>query len=71
MTNLEKMVKAINTLKTDCEFTFQGNDFSTEEHFNNIKWLTGKDEFGTGITVDTCPHSEITWDLVQEEMDKL
>ena len=71
MTNLEKMVKAINTLKTDCQFTFNGNDFSTEEHFNNIKWITGIDEFGIGITVDTCPHSEITWNLVKAEIDKL
>ena len=36
MTNLEKMVVAIQTLKTDCQFSFIGDDFSTEEHFNNI-----------------------------------
>ena len=71
MTNLEKMVIAIQTLKADCQFGFKGDDFSTEEDFNNIKWVTGEDEHGTAITVDVCPHSEITWTKVKEEMDKL
>lgn len=71
MTNLEKMVVAIQTLKTDCQFSFIGDDFSTEEHFNNIKWVTGEDENGTAITVDVCPHPEITWTKVKTEIDKL
>lgn len=71
MTNLEKMVVAIQTLKTDCQFSFIGDDFSTEEHFNNIKWVTGEDENGTAITVDVCPHPEITWTKVKAEIDKL
>ena len=71
MTNLEKMVIAIQTLKADCQFSFIGDDFSTEEDFNNIKWVTGEDENGTSITVDVCPHSEITWTKVKEEMDKI
>ena len=71
MTNLEKMVVAIQTLKTDCQFGFKGDDFSTEEHFNSIKWVTGEDENGTAITVDVCPHSEITWTKVKAEIDKL
>ena len=71
MTNLEKMAVAIQTLKTDCQFCFIGDDFSTEEHFNNIKWVTGEDENGTAITVDVCPHPEITWTKVKAEIDKL
>ena len=51
MTNLQKMAKAIQNLKANCQFGFKGDDFSTEEHFNNIKWVTGEDEHGTAITV--------------------
>ena len=71
MTYLQKMAKAIQNLKANCQFGFKGDDFSTEEHFNNIKWVTGEDEHGTAITVDECPHSEITFAKVKEEMDKL
>ena len=41
------------------------NDFN-----NNVQWVTGENN-GTAITTGTCPHSEITWTKVKEEMDKL
>ena len=69
MTDIEKLIKSINTLKPDTEFTFSANEVN-EETYNTIKWNTGVDN-GTAITTTTNPHSEITWTLVKAEMDKL
>ena len=69
MTDIEKLIKSINTLKPDTEFTFSANEVN-EETYNTIKWNTGVDN-GTAITTTTNPHSEITWELVSVEMDKL
>jgi hypothetical protein len=43
---------------------------SESDFNNNVQWVTG-DNDGTAITTGTCPHSEITWAKVKEEMDKL
>ena len=67
----EKFWTAIKILKSDVECSVSG-DIQTEEDFNsNIKWNTGVEENGKAITTTTNPHSEITWDLVSAEMDKL
>ena len=71
---MEKMIKALKTLKADVEFfysTENGFGASTEEEFNKIEWKTGEDSGGSAITTTTCPHSEITWTKVKAEMDKL
>ena len=71
---LEKLHKAITTLKSDAEYTFdynRNNIVVNEETFNTIKWKTGEDENEFAILTDTNPHSEITWTKVKEEMDKL
>jgi hypothetical protein len=48
------------------------NQVTTEEEFNNnVFWVTGSDENDNAITTNICPHSEITWDKVKTEMDKL
>ena len=72
MDNIEKFWTALLTLKPSCK-AFVDGEVTTEEEFNNnIKWVTGKnEENNTAITVDTCPHSEITWAKLKEEMDKL
>tara|TARA_R100000388_G_scaffold86816_1_gene66478 strand:+ start:549 stop:761 length:213 start_codon:yes stop_codon:yes gene_type:complete len=70
MDNLQKFLSAINTLKSGTQYTVDG-DINDENDFNNnVQWVTGE-ENGTAITTGTCPHSEITWTKVKEEMDKL
>ena len=67
----EKFWTAIKILKSDVECSVSG-DIQTEEDFNsNIKWNTGVEENGKAIVTTTNPHSEITWDLVSAEMDRL
>lgn len=68
---IDKLFKAVNTLKANTEFTYVGDTISTQEHFNSIKWKTGEDSSGVAIETTTCPHSEITWTKVKTEMDKL
>tara|TARA_R100000951_G_scaffold109423_1_gene106509 strand:+ start:699 stop:926 length:228 start_codon:yes stop_codon:yes gene_type:complete len=71
---LAKMMTAIKTLKEDVAYSYNtenGFGASTEEDFNKIEWITGEDSGGSAITTNTCPHSEITWTLLQQEMDKL
>jgi len=71
---LEKLDKAITTLKANVEYVFDydGNNIVVnEETFNTIKWKTGEDENEFAILTDTNPHSEITWTAVKAEMDKL
>ena len=70
VTEIEKLIKAIHTLKSDTSFTVRGN-VANEETFNKIEWTTGVDEIGSTIFTTTNPHSEITWTKVKEEMDKL
>ena len=47
------------------------NPLNTENDFNKVKWVIGKNENNEALTSTTCPHSEITWTAVKEEMDKL
>jgi hypothetical protein len=71
---LEKLHKAITTLKADAEYNFDYNGDNiivNEETFNTIKWKTGEDENEFAILTDTNPHSEISWTAVKAEMDKL
>ena len=70
MDNFEKFRIAVETLKTNAQYVVY-DSIDTENDFNNnVKWITGE-ENGTAITSDTCPHSEITWTKIKEEMDKL
>ena len=71
---LEKLDKAITTLKSDAEYVFnydKDNVIVNEETFNTIKWKTGEDENEFAILTDTNPHSELSWTAVKAEMDKL
>jgi len=71
MTNLEKFWTAIINLKSDVKLTVRGDEITSQEDFNNkIEWFIHK-ENGRAVTTKTNPHSEITWDLVSAEMDKL
>ena len=70
MKNIKKFWSALFTIKSGVECIVRG-DITTEEDFNNIEWITGEDQFDRAITTNACPHSEITWTKVKEEMDKL
>ena len=70
MDNITKFVTAVRKLKADAEMAFNG-EITNESEFNQVKWKTGEDSNGSMISTTTCPHSEITWTTVKEEMDKL
>ena len=70
MDNLQKFYSAINTLKSGTQYTVDGDMANENDFNNNVQWVTGENN-GTAITTTTCPHSEITWTKVKEEMDKL
>ena len=68
----KKFQASIETLRPNTEYVIVDKAPETQEEFNeNIKWVTGKTETNTAITTTTNPHSEITWDLVKAEMDRL
>ena len=69
MENIEKFWTALTTLKPDVQASVYG-DVTSQEDFDKIKWNTGE-ENGMAITTTINPHSELTWDLVKVEMDKL
>ena len=69
MDNLDKFYKALQILKSGTECIWSG-DINSESDFKKIEWVTGESG-GTAITTTTCPHSEITWTKLKEEMDKL
>mgnify|MGYP003113189421 FL=1 len=70
MDNSQKFIVAVRTLKSDVEF-ITNEDITSQTTFNTVSWVTGTDENGSAITTTTCPHSEITWTKVKEEIDKL
>ena len=70
MDNVKKFVTAVRNLRADTEMAFNG-EITTEAEFNKVNWKTGEDSNGSMISTTTCPHSEITWTKVKEEMDKL
>ena len=65
----KKFVEAVKILKSDAEMVWN-DTISSEEDFNKIQWVVGV-ENDISVLSDTCPHSEITWTKVKEEMDKL
>ncbi len=70
LTNTDKFIKAVKTLKQGTEFTLV-SPVDDESGYNKILWTTGVDSNGSAIQSTTCPHSEITWTKVKAEMDKL
>ena len=66
----DKFYEAIKILRPNTEMAW-GGKIETEEDFNKVQWKTGEDEYLRMIYTTTCPHSEITWTKVKEEMDKL
>jgi len=70
MDSLLKFNSAINTLKSGTQYVASDNIVNENDFENKIQWVTGENN-GIAITTGTCPHSEITWTKIKEEMDKL
>tara|TARA_X000001316_G_C884619_1_gene8791 strand:- start:19 stop:231 length:213 start_codon:yes stop_codon:yes gene_type:complete len=70
MDSLLKFNSAINILKSGTQYVASDNIVNENDFENKIQWVTGENN-GIAITTGTCPHSEITWTKVKEEMDKL
>jgi hypothetical protein len=70
MTYNPKFGEAIKILKSDAEYTYYGATPTNQEEFDQVHWVIGEKD-GNAIMTTTCPHSEITWTKVKEEMDKL
>tara|TARA_R100001443_G_scaffold5687_2_gene14478 strand:+ start:729 stop:956 length:228 start_codon:yes stop_codon:yes gene_type:complete len=67
-----KFLTAIQKLKPDTGYVIRNKSPETEEEFNsNVEWVTGKTETDSAILSKTNPHSELTWEKVKAEMDKL
>jgi len=74
MIDLIKLHKALEVLKPNVQWTLidDTNETSlTEDLYNKIGWVTGANSEGIAITTNTCPHSEITFAKVVEEINKL
>jgi hypothetical protein len=69
---ISKFFEAVKILRPNTEMIWhEESEEMTEEEFNKVLWKTGENETGEAITTTTCPHSELTWTKVKEEMDKL
>jgi len=69
---MSKFFEAVKILRPNTEMIWhEESEEMTEEEFNKVLWKTGENETGEAITTTTCPHSELTWTKVKEEMDKL
>jgi len=66
-----KFLKVLKNLKSGVEYSYSGEVPTTEELFNNVNWVTGVAENDTSITTTVNPHSELTWEKVSAEMDKV
>ena len=70
MENYIKFLRAIKSLKSDVEFSYQG-DITTKAEFDKVNWVTGEDAEGAAIVTTTNPHSELTWTKVNNAMTAL
>ena len=74
MIDFVKLYKALEILKPNVQWTLVDDTDSTsltEDLYNNIDWVTGEDSNGIAITTNTCPHSELNYAKVIEEINKL
>jgi hypothetical protein len=71
MEYFKKFTIAIRNLKPDAQYSYKGDTPTTEELFNEVEWVIGIKQNGTATLTKTNPHSELTWDKVNAEMDRL
>ena len=65
-----KFLTAVRNIRPKTYLSFVG-EIETEKDYKKVNWSTGIDENGFSITTNTCPHTELTWTKIKEEMDKL
>lgn len=68
--NLIKFNTAVQNLKTGVGVVVYSDDMNEEIFNTKTKWETGS-ENGIAILSETNPNSELTWEKIKEEMDKL
>ena len=66
-----KFHKALNALKPNVEYTYHNETPMTEELFNQMNWVIGVNENQTAKTTKDNPHSELTWEKVSAEMERI
>ena len=66
-----KFVQALKNLKSDVQYIWRGTEINENQFNTNMEWVINTNSDGQAITTKTNPHSEITWELLQQEMDKL
>ena len=66
-----KFSRAMNSLKLDVEYSYRDDPPVTEELFNQIDWHVGVNENQTAKTTKDNPHSELTWEKVSAEMERI
>ena len=67
---MDKFFEAVKILRPNTKMIWE-TPIETEENFNKVEWVTGSNSNNEATTTTTCPHAEITWTKVKEEMDKL
>ncbi len=67
----DTFAKAVRNLKPNTEYRFEGDDVTTEDAYNKVQWVTGKDSNDMAILSNTCPHSELTWAKVSAEINRI
>ena len=65
-----KFLTAVQNIRPKTYMSFV-EEIETEQDFKKVNWSTGIDENGFSITTTTCPHSELTWVKISEEISKL
>ena len=66
-----KFSKAIENLKPSTGFSYHSEVPTTEELFDEVEWITGVAANDTAIITTVNPHSELTWEKVDAEMNRL
>ena len=68
--NLLKFNHAVQNLDPDAGVVVYSDDMNEEIFNTKTKWQVGL-ENGVAILSETNPNSELTWEKIKEEMDKL
>ena len=70
MTNTNKFIQAVKNLRPGTEFSLK-SPVENETGYNLVLWNIGVDDNKNAIQSTTCPHTELNWIAVKQEMDNL
>ena len=72
MNDIQKFFDAIKVINADAKCSVENSIPQNQSEFEtNLKWISGADSFGLVIWHDSNPYSEITYEKVLEEYNKL